>query len=208
MTVPDQAGSASPSIGDAHLPIPSSTAPMLSQATCASHRNCDQAYQDIVAGGGWPVVPPGANCGSVEPARVVVSARASCRLRRSRPERGVIAVFDFVRRGRRCSISRPVTGLTDGHCYARYVLGFERAGRRRLRQLEINLVRLRALSGNLGERLRDRQHSGGARSRPSRTAWSDPSHRRRRQDRPSVAGHDDRRRSRSISIRIGRCRLR
>jgi murein L,D-transpeptidase YcbB/YkuD len=127
--------------------------PILSSATVDATQAAIQKYQDIVARGGWNVVPAGPELrvgsrgGAVEALRQRLVATSDLD-----PVAGSGLVFDsFVEAGlkrfqARNGLNR--SGVADKDTLA--VLNVSAAAR--LQQLETNLIRLRAYSGDLGER--------------------------------------------------------
>jgi murein L,D-transpeptidase YcbB/YkuD len=129
------------------------TTPILSPATVDATQAAIQKYQEIVANGGWNIVPGGAEL------RVGSKGRAVEALRQRLvatgdldPVAGSGPVYDsFVEAGvdrfqARNGLNR--TGIVDKDTLA--ALNVSAAAR--LQQLETNLVRLRSYSGDLGER--------------------------------------------------------
>ena len=129
------------------------TTPILSPATVDATQAAIQKYQDLVANGGWNIVPGGAEL------RVGSKGRAVEALRQRLvatgdldPVAGSGPVYDsFVEAGvdrfqARNGLNR--TGIVDKDTLA--ALNVSAAAR--LQQLETNLVRLRSYSGDLGER--------------------------------------------------------
>ena len=129
------------------------TTPILSSATVDATQAAIQKYQDLVAKGGWSIVPggPGLRVGSKSQAvealreRLVASGDLD-------PVAGMGPVYDsfveaaVVRFQARNGLNR--TGAVDKDTLA--ALNVPAAAR--LQQLETNLVRLRAYSGDLGQR--------------------------------------------------------
>ena len=129
------------------------TTPILSSATVDATQAAIQKYQDLVARGGWSIVPggPGLRVGSKSQAvealreRLVASGDLD-------PVAGMGPVYDsfveaaVVRFQARNGLNR--TGAVDKDTLA--ALNVPAAAR--LQQLETNLVRLRAYSGDLGQR--------------------------------------------------------
>jgi L,D-transpeptidase YcbB len=135
------------------LVVDRETTPVLSPETLAATEAAVAKYQGIVAQGGWNPVPSGAEL------KIGVKSTAVQALRRRLivsgdldPVAGAGAVFDsFVeaavkRFQARHGLSQ--TGVVAEQTFAELNIPAEA----RLQQLEINIVRLRAFSGNLGER--------------------------------------------------------
>jgi L,D-transpeptidase YcbB len=135
------------------LTVSRSTTPILSSQTVAATEQAIQQYQQIVGNGGWPMVPAGQQLrlGSNGPAvvalrrRLVVSGDIGS-------ETGASPVFDsYVEAGvRRFQARHGIneTGVVNQQTAAALNVSAET----RLRQLEINLVRLRSFSRDLGNR--------------------------------------------------------
>ena len=127
--------------------------PILSEATVDATQAAIQKYQEIVSRGGWAIVPGGPELrlgsrgGAVEALRQRLVATGDLD-----PVAGSGAVFDsFVEAGvkrfqARSGLNR--SGVVDKDTLT--ALNVSAAAR--LQQLETNLVRLRAYSGDLGER--------------------------------------------------------
>jgi L,D-transpeptidase YcbB len=129
------------------------TTPILSSATVDATQAAIQKYQDLVAKGGWSIVPggPGLRVGSKSQAvealreRLVASGDLD-------PVAGMGPVYDsfveaaVVRFQARNGLNR--TGAVDKDTLA----ALDVPAAARLQQLETNLVRLRAYSGDLGQR--------------------------------------------------------
>ncbi len=129
------------------------TTPVLSPATVAATDAAIAKYKDIVASGGWNLVPTGAELGIGSKSKAVQALRE--RLVASGdldPVAGTGQVFDsFVeaavkRFQARHGLSQ--TGVVNQETFAE--LNVPAAAR--LQQLETNIVRLNAYSGDLGER--------------------------------------------------------
>jgi murein L,D-transpeptidase YcbB/YkuD len=149
----DQAEWAQGYDADARFAVQRSTTPVLSQATFdATERAIDQ-YRQIVQKGGWQKVPSGRTLklGSTGPAvaalrqRLIISGDLDA-------SSGTAPVFDsYVDAGVKHFQARH--GLIENGVIGPE--GFQALNipaDMRLHQLEINLVRLKAFSGNLGER--------------------------------------------------------
>lgn len=138
---------------DARLTVSRSTTPILSTQTVAATESMIAQYQQIVANGGWPQVPSHTQLrlGTSSPAvsalrkRLIVSGDIG-------PETGSSPVFDSyveaaVRRfqERHGVIS---TGVVNQQTFGALNVPAET----RLKQLEVNLIRLRSFSHDLGNR--------------------------------------------------------
>ena len=149
----DQAEWAQGYDADARLSVQRSTTPVLSQATFDATERAIETYRGIVQRGGWARVPSGRNIklGSNGPAVVALRKRliTSGDLDGSS---GASPVFDsYVDAGVKHFQARH--GLIENGIVGPEVLAaMNIPADTRLHQLEINLVRLRAFSGNLGER--------------------------------------------------------
>lgn len=149
----DQAEWAQSYDADAHLAVTRSTTPVLSQATFTATEQAIERYRQIVSSGGWTHVPAGRTLklGVTSPAVVALRKRlaASGDLDSGA---GSSPVFDsFVQaavKHYQASNGLAQTGVVSADTFATLNVPADQ----RLRQLEINLVRLRAYSGNLGER--------------------------------------------------------
>jgi murein L,D-transpeptidase YcbB/YkuD len=138
---------------DARLTVARSTTPILSTQTVAASEAAIAQYQQIVASGGWPAVPSGQQLrlGSSGPAvsllrkRLVVAGDIG-------PETGASPVFDsYVEAAVRRFQERHgiiATGVVNQQTLGALNVPAET----RLKQLEINLVRLRSFSRDLGNR--------------------------------------------------------
>jgi murein L,D-transpeptidase YcbB/YkuD len=135
------------------LAVNRETTPVLSQATLAATEAAIQQYQGIVARGGWSAVPAGAEL------KIGVKSRAVQALRQRLvvsgdldPVAGAGPVFDsFVEAAVKRFQARHglgATGIVSDQTFTQLNIPAEA----RLQQLETNIVRLRAFSGNLGER--------------------------------------------------------
>jgi murein L,D-transpeptidase YcbB/YkuD len=135
------------------LTVPRESTPVLSQETLAATDAAIQQYQGIVEKGGWQPVPTaqvlklGVKSKAVEALRerLVVSNDLD-------PVAGNGPVFDsFVQAGVKRFQARhgiSPTGIVNDETFTELNVPAEA----RLRQLQINIVRLRAFSGDLGER--------------------------------------------------------
>jgi L,D-transpeptidase YcbB len=127
--------------------------PVLSPETLAATEAAIQQYQGIVARGGWSAVPAGAEL------RIGVKSRAVQALRQRLvvsgdldPVAGAGPVFDsFVEAAVKRFQARHglgANGIVSDQTFTELNVSAEA----RLQQLETNIVRLRAFSGNLGDR--------------------------------------------------------
>ena len=134
-----------------------------------------ERYRDIAARGGWPPSrgAEGLRVGSKSPAVVALRQRLIVDGRpRSQPA-GDLADLRFLCRGGRAPLpGAPRPQRHRHHERARRSRAMNVPADVRLRQLEINIVRLRAYSGNLGTPLRRSRTSRPPSSRRSRTARS------------------------------------
>jgi L,D-transpeptidase YcbB len=135
------------------LAVNRETTPVLSPATLAATDAAIQQYQGIVSRGGWSAVPAGAEL------RVGVKSKAVQALRQRLvvsgdldPVAGSAPVFDsFVEAAVKRFQARhglSPTGIVSEQTFKQLNISADA----RLRQLETNIVRLRAFSGNLGDR--------------------------------------------------------
>jgi murein L,D-transpeptidase YcbB/YkuD len=135
------------------LAVNRETTPVLSQATLTATDAAIQQYQGIVSRGGWNAVPAGAEL------KVGVKSKAVQALRQRLvvsgdldPVAGTAPVFDsFVEAAvKRFQVRHGLgpTGVVSEQTFKELNVSADA----RLRQLETNIVRLRAFSGNLGER--------------------------------------------------------
>ncbi|WP_158813217.1 murein L,D-transpeptidase [Methylocapsa sp. S129] len=135
------------------LAVSRETTPVLSAATLSATEAAIQQYQGIVARGGWNAVPAGAEL------RIGVKSKAVQALRQRLVVSGDLdsvagtgPVFDsFVEAAVKRFQARHgqgETGIVNEQTFTELNIPAEA----RLRQLETNIVRLRAFSGNLGER--------------------------------------------------------
>lgn len=138
---------------DAHLAVQRSTIPVLSAATFTATEQAIERYRQIVSSGGWVHVPDRRTL------RLGVSGPAVVALRRRLAKSGDLdlhvgasPVYDsFVQAAVRHFQAR--SGLVQsGIVNADTFKALNVPADQRLGQLEINLVRLKAYSGNLGER--------------------------------------------------------
>jgi len=135
------------------LRIPRSSTPILSPQALAATEEMIERYRDIVARGGWPQlrVSERLRVGAKSPEVVALRQRliASGDLD---PAAGTSPIYDsYVEAGVRRFQARH--GLnTTGQMNAATLAAMNVPAETRLRQLELNVVRLRAYSGNLGQR--------------------------------------------------------
>ena len=141
---------------DASEAVHRATTPLLSAQTIAATEQAIDSYQKLVDRGGWPLVPAGGRL------KIGSSGSAVRLLRRRLVASGDIAdrgeadsgssVFDsFVEAGvKRFQVRHGLspTGIVNAETFEALNVPADV----RLRQLQINLVRLRAFSGDLGER--------------------------------------------------------
>jgi L,D-transpeptidase YcbB len=138
---------------DAHLAVPRSSTPLLSTETFTATEQAAEHYRQLVATGGWNQVPTAGNLKLGSEGDAVVALRK--RLATSgdlEASVGFSPVFDsYVEAAVKHFQARHglnQTGIVDQDTYA----ALNVPANVRLRQLEINIVRLKAYSGNLGER--------------------------------------------------------
>ncbi len=135
------------------LAVNRETTPVLSPETLTATEAAIQQYQGIVSRGGWNAVPSGGEL------RVGVKSAAVRALRQRLvvsgdldPVAGTGPVFDsFVEAGVKRFQARHgigATGVVNDETFTALNISADA----RLQQLETNIVRLRAFSGNLGER--------------------------------------------------------
>ncbi len=149
----DQAEWAQGYDADARLSVKRSTTPVLSQQTFAATEAAIETYRRLVANGGWGTVPTGRKLQLGANGSAVVALRrrlaASGDLDTSA---GTSPVFDsYVEAGVKHFQARH--GLIENGVVGPEVLSaLNVSADMRLHQLEINLIRLKAFSGNLGDR--------------------------------------------------------
>lgn len=138
---------------DEHLAVTRSSTPVLSPQTFAATEQATEHYRQIVADGGWAPVPSAHNLKLGSQGDAVVALRR--RLATSGdldPSAGTSPIFDsYVDAAVRHFQARHglnQTGIVDRDTFTAMNIPADV----RLRQLEINIVRLKAYSGNLGER--------------------------------------------------------
>jgi murein L,D-transpeptidase YcbB/YkuD len=133
--------------------VPRSSTPILSPQALAATEEMIDRYRDIVDRGGWTPVQVGERLrvGSTSPAVVMVRQRL-IQSGDLDPAAGNSPVYDsYVEAGVRRFQARH--GLnTTGALNASTIAAMNVPAETRLRQLELNAVRLRAYSGNLGSR--------------------------------------------------------
>ncbi len=149
----DQAEWAQRYDADPRLAVTRSNTPVLSQQTAAATEQAIETYRQIVSSGGWDSVP------ATHVLKLGVSGPAVVALRKRLAASGDLdvsvgasPVFDsFVEAGVKHFQARHgllETGIVSKETFAAMNITADV----RLHQLEINLVRLRSYSGNLGER--------------------------------------------------------
>jgi L,D-transpeptidase YcbB len=138
---------------DEHLAVTRSTTPVLSQQTLAATEQAIEHYREIVSRGGWGTVPAGRTL------KLGVSGPAVVALRKR-----LIASGDLDSAAGGSPIFDSYVDAGVKHFQARHGIGengivaqetftaLNVPAEVRLQQLEINLVRLRSYSGNLGGR--------------------------------------------------------
>lgn len=138
---------------DARLAVPRAVTPLLSPQTASATEEAIHRYRQLAAQGGWQGVPAGQTLrvGSRGPGvlalrrRLIVTGDLT-------QQAGGSPVFDsYVEAAvRRFQVRHGIspTGIVAKETFAAINVPVQE----RLRQLEINLVRLRAFSGNLGDR--------------------------------------------------------
>ncbi|WP_407338436.1 murein L,D-transpeptidase [Methylocapsa polymorpha] len=138
---------------DPRLAITRSNTPVLSVQTFAATEQAIETYRQIVADGGWGMVPAGhvLKLGVSGPAVVALRKRLAASGDLD-PSVGGSPIFDsYVDAGVKHFQARhglTETGVVSKETFAALNVPADV----RLRQLEVNLVRLRSYSGNLGER--------------------------------------------------------
>jgi murein L,D-transpeptidase YcbB/YkuD len=133
--------------------MPQASLPTLAPSTVQTTEQAIQRYEAIVAGGGWPAVPEsdrlrlGKRHASVLALRQRLSAAGDLE-----SNAGVTEVFDsYVEAAVRRFQARHGIGV-DGVVREQTFKALNISAPARLAQLRTNLVRLRSLSGNLGDR--------------------------------------------------------
>ena len=133
--------------------VPRSSTPILSAQALAATEEMIDRYRDIVSRGGWePIQSVGQMRVGARSAAVVALRQRLIMTGDLDPAAGSSPVYDFyVEAGVRRFQARH--GLnTTGAMKSSTVAAMNVPAETRLRQLELNAVRLRAYSGNLGQR--------------------------------------------------------
>ncbi len=138
---------------DAHLAVPRSSTPLLSTETFTATEQAVEHYRQLVAAGGWNQVPAAGDLKLGSEGDAVVALRKRLAVSGDlEASVGFSPVFDsYVDAAVKHFQARHglnQTGTVDQDTYAALNVPADV----RLRQLEINIVRLKAYSGNLGER--------------------------------------------------------
>ena len=137
---------------DARLAVNRTTTPILSSQTVASTEQAIAKYQDLASRGGWSTVPNQTLKVGTKNNAVVLLRRRLMTTGDLDETAGTSPIFDsYVEAGVRRFQTRhgiSPTGVVAQQTIAALNVPIQV----RLRQLEINLVRLRAFSGNLGAR--------------------------------------------------------
>ena len=139
--------------GAARVRVPRSATPILSPQALSATEQTVERYRDIVNRGGWNAVqaPGGLKVGSRSPAIVALRQRLIVEGDLD-PSAGASQVYDsYVEAAVRRFQSRQGLGTT-GILSAGTVAAMNVPAETRLKQLELNVVRLRSYSGNLGNR--------------------------------------------------------
>ena len=138
---------------DARLAVPRSVTPLLSQQTWSSTEQAIQRYRQIASQGGWSSVPAGATLkvGSRGPGVLALRKRLIA-TQDLNEQAGGSPVFDsYVEAAvRRFQVRHGVS--PSGVVAKETFQALNVPVNERIRQLEINLVRLKSFSGSLGER--------------------------------------------------------
>ncbi|WP_375461360.1 peptidoglycan-binding protein, partial [uncultured Enterovirga sp.] len=149
----DQAEWAQNYDGAARVRVPRSNTPILSREALASTEEMVERYRDIVLRGGWQNLqaPGGMKVGTKSPAVLALRQRLIVEGDLD-PSAGSSATYDsYVEAGVRRFQSR--NGLsTVGTLNSATVAAMNIPAETRMRQLELNAVRLRSYSGDLGRR--------------------------------------------------------
>ncbi len=135
------------------LRMPQASLPTLSPSTAASTEQVIPLYEQIVARGGWPVVPPVERLHLGNRHASVVALRQRLAIAGDLEANfGVGEVFDsYVEAAvRRFQVRHGLT--SDGIVRGETFKALNVSAQLRLNQLKTNVVRLRSLSGNLGAR--------------------------------------------------------
>ncbi len=149
----DQAEWAQGYDADARLSVTRSTTPVLSQATFDATEHAIEQYRQIVQSGGWTKVPAGRTLRLGSNGNAIVALRKRLIVSGDLDSSsGASPVFDsYVDAGVKHFQARH--GLIENGVVGPEVFSaLNMPADMRLHQLEINLVRLKAFSGNLGER--------------------------------------------------------
>lgn len=149
----DQAEWAQSYDADSHLAVTRSRTPVLSPATFSATEQAIARYQQIVSKGGWVHVPAGRTLRLGSRGSAVVALRKRLEVSGDLgPTAGMSPIFDsFVQAAVKHYQAR--NGLMqNGVVNKDTIAALDVPADQRLRQLQVNLVRLRAYSGNLGER--------------------------------------------------------
>ena len=138
---------------DASLTVRRSTTPILSQQTIASTEEAIQQYRALVDQGGWPTVPGGQTLKVGSRGAAVVALRNRLAVTGDlTQDAGVSPIYDsLVQAGVKRFQARHGISMT-GVVNQETLTALNVPAAERLRQLELNLVRLRSYSGNLGQR--------------------------------------------------------
>ncbi|MGH6844381.1 MAG: peptidoglycan-binding protein, partial [Methylocella sp.] len=138
---------------DPHLSVRRSNTPVLSVETFAATGQAIETYRQIVATGGWVTVPAG------QTLKLGVSSQAVVALRKRLaasgdldPSAGASPIFDSYVDAAVKHFQARHGLLQSGVVSKETFIALNVPADVRLRQLEVNLVRLRSYSGNLGER--------------------------------------------------------
>jgi murein L,D-transpeptidase YcbB/YkuD len=137
---------------DPRLAVPRSSTPILSQQTISETEHAIAVYQDLAARGGWNTVPNQTMKVGTK-SNAVVALRQRLMVTGDLDETaGSSPIFDsYVEAGVKRFQARHGINAT-GVVAQQTVQALNVPAQVRVRQLEINLVRLRAFSGNLGQR--------------------------------------------------------
>ncbi len=139
--------------GAARVRVPRSNTPILSQPALASTEEMVERYRDIVSRGGWAnlQMPANLRLGSKNPAVLALRQRLIVE-GDLEPSAGASPVYDsYVEAGVRRFQSRHGLG-TLGVVNAATLAAMNVPAETRMKQLELNTVRLRSYSGSLGNR--------------------------------------------------------
>ena len=135
------------------IKMPRSSLPTLSPATVTATEQAIARYQQIVESGGWPAVPPvnELRLGNRHPGVVALRQRLTVSGDLAQAS-GRTDIYDsYVEAAVRRFQAR--NGLTiDGVAREQTFAALNISAQVRLAQLNVNLVRLRSMSGNLGQR--------------------------------------------------------